>query len=131
MSKAHGPYSHAEGHSTKTIADYSHAEGKDTITQETASHAEGLGTKTNAQYQHVEGKYNQPNTKFQHIVGGGSSDSDRKNIQTLDWYGNEWLAGNLSAADFITSGGIKLSDLKSITANGLSITGLLTTNDGL
>lgn len=30
-----------------------------------------------------------------HIVGGGTSDTDRKNIHTLDWAGNAWFAGEV------------------------------------
>lgn len=33
--------------------------------------------------------------KYADIVGGGTSDSDRKNISTLDWDGNQTIAGEL------------------------------------
>lgn len=33
---------------------------------------------------------------YAEIVGNGTSDSSRSNARTLDWDGNEWLAGNLT-----------------------------------
>ena len=59
---------------------------------------------------HIQGKYAKidetmfkahPSTgdykdfKYADIVGGGTSDSDRKNISTLDWDGNQTIAGEL------------------------------------
>lgn len=35
------------------------------------------------------------NFKYADIIGGGTSDSDRKNISTLDWNGNQTIAGEL------------------------------------
>jgi chitodextrinase len=32
------------------------------------------------------------------IVGNGTATDARSNARTLDWAGNEWLAGNLTAA---------------------------------
>ena len=32
---------------------------------------------------------------YAHIVGGGTSDSNRKNIHTIDWNGNAYFAGSV------------------------------------
>lgn len=34
--------------------------------------------------------------KYVEIVGNGTADSSRSNARTLDWKGNEWLAGSLT-----------------------------------
>ena len=48
---------------------------------------------------HIQGKYsdlNEESAKYAHIVGGGTSDTDRKNIYTLDWDGNAYFAGDIT-----------------------------------
>jgi len=60
------------------------------------------------QYQHVQGKWNVEDKNLAHIVGGGSSDTDRKNIYTLDWQGNAEFAGK------VYSGGKELAPLEDI-----------------
>ena len=96
---ASGEYSHAEGSSTTASGDCSHAEGTNTLANGDESHAEGIGTIASSEAQHVQGKYNVEDSsgQYAHIVGGGSSSSDRKNIHTIDWDGNGWFAGNVSA----------------------------------
>lgn len=107
-----GNCSHAEGDSTMTTSSYSHAEGCHTISDGSCSHAEGGYTKTtgqyshaegyhtiaSGQYQHVSGKYNVEdlNNTYAEIVGIGNMDSARTNGRTLDWAGNEQLAGSLT-----------------------------------
>ena len=84
-----------------------------------SSHAEGVATIAGSDYQHVQGKYNVEDTyKYAHIVGGGSSDTDRKNIHTLDWEGNAEYAGTVKSA------GLKLTD----TVTGQEY--VLTVSDG-
>ena len=46
---------------------------------------------------HVQGKYSYVDNSYAHIVGGGTSDSDRKNIHTLDWSGNAEYLGDVKA----------------------------------
>lgn len=87
-----GEYSHAEGY--QTVAGYvSHSEGWNTEAKGQGSHSEGRGTKASSEYQHVQGKWNEEDTenKYAHIVGSGTSDTDRKNIHTVDWDGNGWF----------------------------------------
>ena len=116
---ASGDYSHAEGQETTASGDYSHAEGLNTtaggvvshaegfITTANGdfSHAEGFGTIANYRSQHVFGEYNieddffDPETSrgnYIEIVGNGSNDNTHSNARTLDWDGNEVLAGRLT-----------------------------------
>lgn len=103
-SNATGSGSHAEGRSTAS-GNRSHSEGSDTTAQGDTSHAEGLGTKANRKSQHVFGEYNlNDNTgadktvrgAYVEIVGNGADANNRSNARTLDWSGNEVLAGTLT-----------------------------------
>ena len=116
---ASGNWSHAEGGSTKALAHYAHAEGNETkasgyygshaegfMTEASgdSSHAEGTYTKATHKSQHVFGAYNKedPNSSgsgsrgtYIEIVGNGNANNNRSNARTLDWEGNEVLAGDL------------------------------------
>lgn len=96
---ATGKAAHAEGWGSEAKGDYSHAEGYDTLANTTYTHAEGLGTIAASVNQHVEGKYNEADydNMYAHIVGGGSGDSDRFNIYTLDWDGAAWYSGEVDS----------------------------------
>lgn len=101
--RAVGSYSHAEGY--KTIAGSSaHAEGDNSYAGGYASHAEGSYTVTYTAYQHAQGKYNIKDNQgvYAHIVGNGTSNSERSNAHTLDWNGNAWYAGSVSAGTTAT-----------------------------
>lgn len=104
--------SHAEGYGTAAMGNYSHAEGKNTAISGEGAHAEGvdsqsvgqggvalhvegIGTRGIGDAQHVGGKYNVQDGDKAVIVGGGTSDSERRNIYTLDWQGNAIFAGNV------------------------------------
>lgn len=111
VTEATGQAAHAEGFATHATGQFSHAEGDNAIASGRAahaegcvteaiadySHAEGLNTIASGEYQHVQGKYNAEDTTdtYAHIVGGGTSNSSRKNIHTVDWKGNAWFAGNI------------------------------------
>lgn len=45
---------------------------------------------------HIQGKYSLVDKEYAHIVGGGTSDSNRKNIHTLDWDGNAEFSGDVT-----------------------------------
>lgn len=99
-----GDYSVAEGRSTRASGTNSHAEGGSTTASGYNSHAEGSYTTANHKSQHVFGEYNiaDPSTaaatargNYVEIVGNGTSSAD-SNARTLDWSGNEWLAGSLT-----------------------------------
>ena len=107
---AYGRGAHAEGYCCKALFDGSHAEGMNTTS--IAAHSEGLYTQANGAQchaegdhtiatgtnQHVQGKYNieDTNNTYAHIVGNGTNTA-RSNAHTLDWNGNAWYAGTVSA----------------------------------
>ena len=102
---ASGDYSHAEGTGTTASRQGAHAEGCNTIASGDFSHAEGVGTLAQRKSQHVFGEYNVLDTtgangdakgSYIEIVGKGTADNARSNARTLDWSGNEVLAGKLT-----------------------------------
>ena len=102
---ASGTDSHAEGLRTTASGENSHAEGSNTAASGNTSHAEGEYTIASRAYQHVFGSYNIADTsgatenvkgEYVEIVGNGTGANTRSNARTLDWNGNEWLAGNLT-----------------------------------
>ena len=118
---ASGQASHAEGNSTSASGGFSHAEGIGTTASGDASHAEGGGTIANHKDQHVFGENNiaDPSTArpidrgtYIEIVGNGQNDSNRSNARTLDWSGNESLAGSLTL-------GMGTADETTVTATQL------------
>ena len=101
--RAIGSYSHAEGYKT-TAGSSAHAEGDNSYAGGYASHTEGSYTVTYTAYQHAQGKYNIKDNQgvYAHIVGNGTSNSERSNAHTLDWNGNAWYAGSVSAGTTAT-----------------------------
>lgn len=102
--QATGMASHAENSATASGTE-SHAEGLDTEAKGAGSHAEGSRTIATHRAQHVFGEYNtqDPSSSektsrgnFVEIVGNGTSENARSNARTLDWAGNESLAGGLT-----------------------------------
>lgn len=97
-------YSLAEGDSNKATGAGSHAEGYLTEASGNMAHAEGYGTIANRRSQHVFGEFNVEDTggsgttgrgTYIEVVGKGTGDASRSNARTLDWSGNEVLAGGL------------------------------------
>lgn len=97
LSTASGDYSHAEGYTSAARGNYSHAEGTATQSNGESAHAEGAYTKASSANQHVSGKYNIEDNAdtYAEIIGNGTADNARSNARTLDWNGNETLAGDL------------------------------------
>jgi hypothetical protein len=109
---ASGTNSHAEGGGATASGANSHAEGANTVASGNQTHAEGNGTKANAENahaegdhtiaagsaQHVSGRYNiaDNDNTYVEIVGNGTATNARSNARTLDWQGNEVLAGDLT-----------------------------------
>lgn len=87
---------------TGAIGIASHAEGKATLAIGNNSHAEGTGTIAQNRSQHVFGEYNIADSvsgnrgTYVEIVGKGQNIANRSNARTLDWDGNEALAGSLT-----------------------------------
>lgn len=123
--------SHAEGYQTSTSGDYSHAEGNFSHAYGDYSHAEGHTTAARGRSQHVFGEWNVADTTgtsstrgtYVEIVGNGWNNT-HSNARTLDWNGNEYLAGTIDANGGIaylttaptsanTGGGIKIVVLSS------------------
>lgn len=103
---ATGQGSHSEGVFSTASGDYSHAEGYIASAKGYSSHAEGYYTEARGLAQHTSGAYNIIDTSpssqsvrgnYIEIVGNGTENT-RSNARTLDWSGNEYLAGNLQAA---------------------------------
>lgn len=105
---AHVFASHAEGDGTSALGSACHSEGAGAIAFGDYSHSEGLGTIATSNASHAGGKYNIEDTNkiYAEIIGNGTSKTNRSNARTLDWNGNESLAGSLTlgmgTADKIT-----------------------------
>lgn len=145
-SNASGNWSHAEGGSTKALAHYAHAEGNETkASGYYGSHAEGFMTEASGDSSHAEGTYTKATHKSQHvfgayneedqsssgsgsrgtyieIVGNGNANNNRSNARTLDWEGNEVLAGDLTI-NGTQSVGDGLSSLQTALTNKITIEG--------
>lgn len=100
-----GDYSHTEGYHNTASAGKAHAEGQGTTASGAMSHTEGDRTIANHRSQHVFGQFNvaDPSSaavtaigNYVEIVGNGTADNARSNARTLDWSGNEVLAGKLT-----------------------------------
>ena len=136
---ASGEKAHAQGSVTTASGLNAHAEGRKTKASGAQSHAEGNETIASGANQHVQGKFNVEDSTKAHIVGGGTSDTDRKNIYTLDWNGNAEFAGKIySAGVEAAPGGFGLGsncvflpdyDWNKATANGW-YAGKVNTPDG-
>jgi len=95
---ASGNQTHAEGNGTKANAENAHAEGNTTEASGDYSHAEGDHTIAAGSAQHVSGRYNiaDNDNTYAEIVGNGTATNARSNARTLDWQGNETIAGDLT-----------------------------------
>ena len=102
QTKANADWSTAFGYMTEASGQIAFAEGNRTEASGSRSHAEGLGTEASRASQHVFGEYNVKETgdattrgTYVEIVGNGTSTTP-SNARTLDWSGNEVLAGDLT-----------------------------------
>lgn len=102
--RASGNYSHAEGIGTNASGVSSHAEGNGTVASGNNSHAMGSFTIANHRAQFVFGEYNKEDEstnestargEYIEIVGNGANKA-RSNARTLDWNGNEVIAGKMT-----------------------------------
>lgn len=113
-----GNYSHAEGFGADAIGNYSHAEGYSTEASGAASHSEGYFSDAIGDYSHASGMYTEARKKCQTAIGRlnttdfssnefgeyafiiGNGDVNtyaRSNALTVDWNGNVWCAGGITA----------------------------------
>ncbi len=102
---ASGNNSHTEGQQTEASGLRAHAEGQNTIASGRNSHSQGWRTIANHKSQFVFGNYNIADSStadvndigtYIEIVGNGTAEETRSNARTLDWSGNEVLAGKLT-----------------------------------
>ena len=137
--EASGLQSHAEGYETTASGTSSHAEGTIVTASGACSHAEGGGTTASGIYSHTEGHETTAKNRSQHvfgeyngvdpstasswdrgnyieIVGKGADENTRSNARTLDWSGNEVLAGT------ITANGVNLNDELNLKQDALGFT---------
>lgn len=103
-SRASGMCSHAENLNTIASGGQSHAEGNTTTASGVNSHSAGFRTIANHRSQYVFGERNVPDPSsaastargnYVEIVGNGATNDALSNARTLDWDGNERLAGNV------------------------------------
>ena len=104
-SVARSTASHAEGIMSTANGSAAHSEGSNSKADGSASHSGGTGTVASHRSQHSFGEYNitdqstAPATDrgtYIEIVGNGTGNNARSNARTLDWSGNEELAGDLT-----------------------------------
>lgn len=126
-STATGEYSHAEGSGTTSEGLYSHAEGYNTSSQGNGSHAEGIGTIAKGVGQHVAGKYNVMDATNIEVIGGGTGESARKNIRTLDPNGKETLADTLVVSRDPTAN-LEVATKQYVDGKAGTLSNLTTTN---
>ena len=102
---ASGDFSTATGHTTTASGGYAFANGRGAVASGQFSQALGDYTIANHRTQHVFGAFNLADTSSQasdergnyvEIVGKGTSNANRSNARTLDWSGNETIAGTLT-----------------------------------
>lgn len=113
-----GRSAHAEGTQTQASGYAAHAEGSDTHALGNYSHAEGLGMTAVGRSQHVFGEYMDDNSvvdpdersSYVEIVGNGLDANSPSNARTLDWDGNETLAGALTCSNSITIGNTTVTE---------------------
>lgn len=99
---------------TQISCDGSHIEGHQTISSGQYAHAEGDNTTATHRSQHVFGEFNALDASkngnasrgnFVEIVGNGENNVDTSNARTLEWSGNENLAGHIRLGSAGTTGG--------------------------
>lgn len=95
----------AFGYFTKASGNYAESHGYDSTSSGLVSTTHGFRTVANHKSQFAFGEYNEADDssanasnrgKYVEIVGNGSNAQNRSNARTLDWQGNESLAGGLT-----------------------------------
>ena len=107
-----GYASHSQGYSTRASGEASTAEGYIAYATGDYSHAGGKQTRAENRSQNVFGEFNVADPSgasatdkgtYVEIVGNGTANNARSNARTLDWSGNETLAGKLTLGDAPTA----------------------------
>ena len=120
--------SHSEGNITTASGMYAHSEGISTTASGDSSHSQGIGTIANHRSQITTGEYNIADSSnadasqrgnYVEIVGNGTANNARSNARTLDWNGNEELAGDVTVFKG-TANEMSLSTLKALIDGKIS-----------
>ena len=94
---------HVEGSNSRVSegARVAHVEGKDCVAGGNCTHAQNLGTIAEKDNCTALGKYNK-DLGYAVMIGGGSSDTDRKNILIVAWDGTVRTTGGVDAGGNIS-----------------------------
>ena len=94
---------HVEGSNSRASegARVTHVEGRNCVAGGNCTHAQNLGTIAEKDNCTALGKYNK-DLGYVVMIGGGSSDTDRKNILTVDWDGTVRNTGGVYADGDVT-----------------------------
>ena len=124
---ASGLASVAGGYETIAAGDHSQANNYMTQANGNASTANGWKTIADSDYQQVGGKFNVADNAdtYAEIIGNGTADNNRSNARTLDWNGNETIAGDL----YFNGNATALSSQLSDKADSSSLATVATTGD--
>ncbi|MGN0592907.1 MAG: hypothetical protein ACI4JQ_06655 [Ruminococcus sp.] len=99
LTTASGFASHAEGSNSTASGRYSHAEGGGTTASGECAHAGGLATRASGACQFAIGKWNRlKGDQYAFIIGNGSQSAYSDALE-MDWDGNLWTAGDITATD--------------------------------
>ena len=122
--EAHASGASAFGYFTKASGNFAESHGYDSTSSGTMSTTHGFRTIANHKSQFAFGEYNLADDSsatasnrgnYVEIVGNGTSRDNRSNARTLDWNGNESLAGGITlgkgTADEVTMTAAQLKAL--------------------
>lgn len=119
ISTATGMCSISLGESSSASGMYSTTCGFSTSATSYCCSAFGFGTVAAAHSQFAFGRYNEINYSdhgYVLIIGNGNSDNARSNAFTLDWNGNLWTAGDVTATDS-DANKVSLCEIKALMEN--------------
>lgn len=83
------------------LSNNTHVEGNKTIAAGRSQHVQGEFNIADPEYDYSNTNSKDTRGKYAHIVGNGSSHANRSNAHTLDWDGNAWYAGSITATKLI------------------------------
>ena len=110
--KASGYASCAIGCLSVAIGNFAFATGRSACANNDYSIAMGYQTMTNLDCQTVIGQLNKNDSTSIFVIGNGTNDSSRSNAFTVDWNGNTWAAGSITA-----TGSVNGTDFNGFTIN--------------
>lgn len=110
--KASGYTSCAIGCLSVAIGNFAFATGRSACANNDYSIAMGYQTMTNLDCQTVIGQLNKKDSTSIFVIGNGTNDSSRSNAFTVDWNGNTWAAGSITA-----TGSVNGTDFNGFTIN--------------